>query len=141
MYVGLSFLSTKYLRPNSPDLYSLIHLLGWIILQGIVQILVCLILTLKLITAVDQSLVIHTIHFSSCKNKTSFMGNEFSFTSKQTRNELRICCSIEEIFVLEQIGANTNPGIFENLLMKIIDEKQEQDSGDDIMGKAPLLIV
>ena len=42
MYVGLSFLSTKYLRPNSPDLYSLIHLLGWIILQGIVQILVCL---------------------------------------------------------------------------------------------------
>ena len=87
------------------------------------------------------SLVIHTIHLSSCKNKLSFMGNGFSFTSKQTRNELRICCSIEEIFVLEQIGANTNPGIFENLLMKIIDEKQEQDSGDDIMGKAPLLIV
>ena len=69
------------------------------------------------------------------------MGNGFSFTSKQTRNELRIYCSIEEVFILEQIGANTNPGVFENLLMKIIDEKQEQESDEDIMGKAPLLTV
>ena len=69
------------------------------------------------------------------------MGNGFSYTSKKTINELKTCCSIEEVFVLEQIGANTNPGVFENLCMKIIDEKQEQEDDDDIMGKAPLLIV
>ena len=135
--------SAFYLR-NTYDLILLIYILSFTYWVGSFCKELCkfwYVLTLKLITAVDQSLVIHTIHFSSCKNKTSFMGNGFSFTSKQTRNELRICCSIEEIFVLEQIGANTNPGIFENLLMKIIDEKQEQDSGDDIMGKAPLLIV
>ena len=51
------------------------------------------------------------------------------------------CCSIEEVFVLEQIGGNTNAGVFENFLMKIIDEKQEKVSNEDILAKQPLLTV
>ena len=77
----------------------------------------------------------------SFKSRLSFTGNGFAFMSKQTRKELMESCSIDEIFTLEQIGTNTNPGIFENFLMKVIDEKQSLITDEDVGGKRPLLVV